>query len=230
MENIDLTILIPALNEENTIGICIEKAKKFIEKNGIKAEILVANNMSTDNTKKVSEELGARVINVEEKGYGATLIEGTKNARGKNIIMGDADDSYNFLEIKEFINELDKGNDLVIGNRLKGNIEKGAMPFSHRYIGTPFLSFLIRKKYKINVKDINCGLRAYNRKKVLELNCTSAGMEYASEMLIKSAKNNLKIKEIPINFYKDKRGRKPHLNTIRDGIRHLIIIMKDAEI
>lgn len=230
MENIDLTILIPALNEENTIGICIKKAKKVIEENNIKAEILVANNMSTDNTKKVSEELGARVINVEEKGYGAALIEGTKNARGKNIIMGDADDSYNFLEIKEFINELDKGNDLVIGNRLKGNIEKGAMPFLHRYIGTPFLSFLIRKKYKINVTDINCGLRAYNKEKVLNLNCTCKGMEYASEMLIKAAKNNLKIKEITINFYKDKRGRKPHLNTIRDGIRHLIIIMKDAEI
>lgn len=226
MEQIKLTILIPALNEEETIGICIEKAKRFITQNNIEAEILIANNNSTDKTEEIAKKLETRVINVTEKGYGAALIEGTKKAKGKYVIMGDADDSYNFLEIKAFLEELEKGYDFVIGNRLKGKIEKGAMPFLHRYIGTPILSLLISKKYKTKIGDINCGLRGYNKEKIEKLNCKCEGMEYASEMIIKSAKSNLKIKEIPINFYKDKRKRKPHLNTIRDGIRHLKVILK----
>lgn len=228
MKQIELSILIPALNEEETIGICIEKAKSFINKNKIEAEILIANNNSTDKTEEIAKNLGARVINVETKGYGAALIEGTKNAKGKYIIMGDADDSYNFLEISDFWQELKNGYDFVIGNRLKGKIEKGAMPFLHRHIGTPILSFLISKKYKTKIGDINCGLRGYNKEKIEKLNCKCTGMEYASEMIIKAVKNNLKIKEIPINFYKDKRKRKPHLNTIRDGIRHLKIILKNG--
>lgn len=226
MEQIKLTILIPALNEEETIGICIEKAKRFITQNNIEAEILIANNNSTDKTEEIAKKLETRVINVMEKGYGAALIEGTKKAKGKYVIMGDADDSYNFLEIKAFLEELEKGYDFVIGNRLKGKIEKGAMPFLHRYIGTPILSLLISKKYKTKIGDINCGLRGYNKEKIEKLNCKCEGMEYASEMIIKSAKSNLKIKEIPINFYKDKRKRKPHLNTIRDGIRHLKVILE----
>ena len=148
MEKIELTILIPALNEEETIGICIEKAKRFIKQNGIEAEILIANNNSIDRTEDIAKELGARVINVNTKGYGAALIEGTHSAKGKYIIMGDADDSYNFLEISEFWEKLKNGYDFVIGNRLKGKIEKGAMPVLHRYIGTPILSFLISKKCK----------------------------------------------------------------------------------
>ena len=227
MKQIELTILIPALNEEETIGICIEKAKSFIKDNNIEAEILIANNNSTDRTEEIAKNLGARVINIETKGYGAALIEGTKNAKGKYIIMGDADDSYNFLEINTFLKELKNGYDFVIGNRLKGKIEKGAMPVLHRYIGTPILSFLISKKYKTKIGDINCGLRGYNKEKVQNLNCNCTGMEYASEMIIKAVKNNLKIKEISINFYKDKRKRNPHLNTIRDGIRHLKIILKN---
>lgn len=226
MEQMKLTILIPALNEEETIGICIEKAKRFITQNNVEAEILIANNNSTDKTEEIAKKLETRVINVTEKGYGAALIEGTKKAKGKYVIMGDADDSYNFLEIKAFLEELEKGYDFVIGNRLKGKIEKGAMPFLHRYIGTPILSLLISKKYKTKIGDINCGLRGYNKEKIEKLNCKCEGMEYASEMIIKSAKSNLKIKEIPINFYKDKRKRKPHLNTIRDGIRHLKVILE----
>lgn len=227
MEKFDYTILIPALNEENTIAICINKAKEFIKNNNLKSEILIADNASTDNTIKIAQKLGARVIEVEKRGYGAALIEGTKQAKGKYIIMGDADDSYNFLEIGDFIKELKKGYDFVIGNRLNGRIEKGAMPFSHRYIGTPFLTYLIKKKYKVNIGDVNCGLRAYNKEKVLSLKCEYTGMEYASEMIIKAAKNNLKITEIPINFYKDKRNRTPHLNTIKDGIRHLKLIFNE---
>lgn len=225
MKETELTILIPALNEEKTIGICIEKAQKFIKENNLNAEILIANNMSTDLTKVISEKLGARTIDVKEKGYGSALIEGTKQANGKYIIMGDADDSYNFLELSDFITKLKDGNDLVMGNRLKGKMEKGAMPFLHRYVGTPILTFLVRKKYKINIGDVNCGLRGYNKEKILALNCTCKGMEYASEMIIKAGINNLKITEVPINFYKDKRDKKPHLNPIRDGIRHLKIIL-----
>lgn len=225
MNKTDLTILIPALNEEQTIGICIKKALTFIKENNINGEVLIANNNSTDNTKSIAESLGARVIDVDFKGYGSAIIEGNKHANGKYIILGDADDSYNFLEINEFINKLKNGNDLVIGNRFKGSIEKKAMPFLHRYIGTPFLSFLVRKIYNIKIGDINCGLRGYSKEKILKLNCKCTGMEYASEMIIKAAKNNLKIAEIPINFYKDKRQKEPHLRTIRDGFRHLRIIL-----
>ena len=170
MNEIELTILIPALNEEETIGICIEKAKEFITKNKIEAEILVANNNSSDNTEEVSKNMEARVINVLEKGYGMALIKGTKEAKGKYIIMGDADDSYDFLELDEFIKMIREGNDIIIGNRFKGKIEKGAMPLLHRYIGTPILSLLISKKYKVKIGDINCGLRAYNKEKILNLN------------------------------------------------------------
>lgn len=226
MEQIKLTILIPALNEEETIGICIEKVKKFINQNNIESEILIANNNSTDKTEEIAKKIGARVINVLTKGYGASLIEGTKEAKGKYIIMGDADDSYNFLEIKSFLEELENGYDFVIGNRLKGKIEDGAMQFSHRYIGTPILSWLVSKKYKTRIGDVNCGLRGYDKEKIQNLNCKCEGMEYASEMIIKAVKSNLKIKEIPIDFYKDKRKRKPHLKTIRDGIRHLKVILE----
>lgn len=227
MKEKELTILIPALNEEETIGICIEKAQKVIKTINIDTEILVVNNNSTDKTEEIAKKMGAKVINVLEKGYGRALIEGTKKASGKYIIMGDADDSYNFLEIEEFINQLRNGYDFVIGNRLKGKIQKDAMPILHRYIGTPILSFLIRKIYKISIGDVNCGLRGYDKEKIVNLNCKCEGMEYASEMIIKAAKVNLKIKEIPINFYKDKRKTKPHLRTIRDGIRHLKIIINN---
>ena len=225
MNEIELTILIPALNEEETIGICIKKAKEFINKNKIKAEILIANNNSTDNTGKIAKDMGARVVNISEKGYGIALIEGTKKAFGKYVIMGDADDSYNFLELNDFIKLLREDNDIIIGNRFKGKIEKEAMPFLHRYIGTPFLSFLIRKKYNVKIGDVNCGLRAYNKEKLIKLKCNCTGMEYASEMIIKAAKENLKIIEIPINFYKDKRNKKTHLRTVKDGIRHLKVIL-----
>jgi len=224
----ELTILIPCLNEEETIGICIEKAKRFLEENKIDGEVLIADNGSTDNSRKIAVQLGARVEKVKKRGYGAALIEGTKNAKGKYTIMGDADDSYNFLELQEFVKELRVGNDLVIGNRYKGKMEKGAMKWSHKYIGTPVISFVARVLYNIPVGDFNCGLRGYNTEKIIDLNCQADGMEYATEMLIKARKANLKIKEISINFYKDKRDRAPHLNTIRDGIRHMKLILKSV--
>ena len=223
----ELTILIPALNEEKTIQICVKKALKFLEDNNINGEVLVIDNNSTDQTAKKAIEAGGRVEKVEEKVYGIALIEGTKLCRSKYVIMGDADDSYNFLELKEFVNRLREGYDIVIGNRFKGKMEKGAMKFLHKYIGTPIISHLAQRRYNIKVSDFNCGLRGYDRQKVMDLKCISTGMEYATEMLIKAQKNNLKIIEIPINFYKDKRERPSHLKTIRDGIRHMKIILKN---
>ena len=223
----ELTILIPALNEEKTIEIVIKKAQKWLNDRNIDGEILIANNGSTDNTKEVALKNGARVIDIEQKGYGSALISGIENSKGKYIIFGDADDSYNFLEIDGMYDKLKDGNDIVIGNRYAGKMEKGSMKFSHKFIGTPILSFLIRKKFKLNLNDINCGLRGIKKDAIIKLNCKSSGMEFASEMLIKAAKAKLKIEEIPINFYKDKRNSKPHLKTLQDGVRHLKIILKE---
>ena len=224
----EFTILIPCLNEEKTIGICIEKAKEFMRKNNLQGEVLVADNGSTDNSAEIAKTLNARVVHVSKKGYGNALIDGTKSALGKYTIMGDADDSYNFLELEDFISKLREGNELVIGNRYKGKMEKGAMKFSHKYIGTPLISKIAQKLYDINIEDFNCGLRGYDTKKIMELNCNCEGMEYATEMIIKARKNNLKLVEIPINFYKDKREKTSYLRTIRDGIRHLKIIKRHS--
>lgn len=226
INHIELTILIPALNEEKTIEIVIKKAKSWLEKNKVSGEILVVNNGSTDNTKQIAENSGARVIDELKRGYGRALITGINEAKGKYIIMGDADDSYNFLEIDSFYEELINGNDLVIGNRFY-HMEKNSMKWLHRYIGTPLLSFLIRKKYHVKLKDINCGLRGFKKEKILNLKLDSLGMELASEMIIKAKINNLKIKEVPINFYKDKREKKSNLNTIRDGLRHMKVILSN---
>ena len=223
----ELTILILALNEEKTIEIVIKKAQKWLNDRNIDGEILIANNGSTDNTKEIALKNGARVIDIEQKGYGSALISGIENSKGKYIIFGDADDSYNFLEIDGMYDKLKDGNDIVIGNRYAGKMEKGSMKFSHKFIGTPILSFLIRKKFKLNLNDINCGLRGIKKDAIIKLNCKSSGMEFASEMLIKAAKAKLKIEEIPINFYKDKRNSKPHLKTLQDGVRHLKIILKE---
>jgi len=227
--NMELTILMPCLNEEKTIAICIKKAQRFIKENNIDGEILIADNESTDNSVKIAQSLGARVINVSVKGYGSALRIGTQEAKGIYVIMGDSDDSYNFLELMPFIEKLREGYDLVMGNRYLGKMQKGAMKFLHKYVGTPVISFIGRKKYGLKVGDFNCGLRGYKNKAIINLKCTANGMEYASEMLIKAAESNLKIAEVPIDFYKDGRDRKPHLNPIRDGIKHLKVLFKQGE-
>ena len=221
----DLTILIPALNEEKTIEIVINKAEEYIKSKKINGEILIANNGSIDKTKELAMKLGARVVDIETKGYGITIIEGIKNANGNYIIIGDADDSYNFLELDDFVQAFNEGYDIVIGNRYGKVMEKGSMKISHKYIGTPILGWLIRKKYKKTIHDINCGLRGGKKEKLINLDCNCDGMEFASEMMIKAIKKNMKIKEVPINFYKDKREGKSHLNAIRDGIKHLKVIL-----
>lgn len=225
----ELTILIPCLNEEETVGICIKKAKEFLKKNNICGEVLVIDNNSIDNTAEIAKNAGARVEIVKKQGYGNALIEGTKKVNSKYTIMGDADDSYNFLELEDFVKKLRLGKDVVIGNRYTGYMEKGSMKVLHKYLGTPIISFIAKKLYKINVNDFNCGLRGYNTEKVKSLNCCAEGMEYATEMLIKAKKNNLSIVEIPINFYKDKRKKASHLRTFRDGIRHLKIILANLK-
>ena len=168
-EEIELTILIPALNEEETIQIVVKKAKRWLEEHNIDGEILVVNNGSIDRTKEIALVNGARVIDINEKGYGVALINGIKESNGKYVIFGDADDSYNFLELDDFWDKLKSGFDIVIGNRYGKKMEKGAMKWTHKYIGTPLFSFLIRKKYNVRIKDINCGLRGVKKEKFLEL-------------------------------------------------------------
>lgn len=228
-EIFELTILMPCLNEEETIGICIEKAKKYIENNKVRAEILISDNGSTDRSVEIAKSMGARVCHEERKGYGSALIRGTKEAKGKYIIMGDCDDSYDFLNLHEMLTELRNGTQLVMGNRFKGGIEKGAMPFSHKYIGNPLLSGIGRILYKTDIGDFHCGLRGYDRQSILNLNLQSSGMEYASEMVVQAVKNNLKIAEVPTTLSKDGRTRPPHLRAIRDGMRHLMYLFKNYE-
>ncbi len=224
----DLTILLPCLNEADTLPICIEKAKRFLQDNNVNGQILVVDNGSADGSGNIAAECGADVIYVNEQGYGAALIAGNTAAKGKYVIMADADDSYDLYDLLPFLNKLDEGYDLVVGNRYKGGIEKGAMPFLHRYIGNPVLSFLGRKIYKSSVKDFNCGLRGYRRDSIASLHLRASGMEYASEMIIKSELAGLRTTEVPTTLKKDGRSGRSHLRSFPDGWRHLKIIVKYA--
>lgn len=223
--NIELTILMPCLNEENTIGECILEAKEFIQNSSINGEILIADNNSDDRSVEIAKDLGASVIIVNKKGYGSALINGINASRGKYIIMGDCDMSYDFLHLEDYVENLRLGASLVIGNRYKGGIEKGAMPFSHKYIGVPILSWIARNKYHIAIGDFHCGLRGFNRKDAIDADLSCEGMEFATEIIYKLSRNGKKIVEIPTILRKDKRLGKPHLRTIRDGVRHLNFIL-----
>lgn len=216
-----MSIVIPALNEEKSIAICVEKALRTMESLGVAGEVVVADNGSTDSTVKCAETAGARVIPVAEKGYGSALMGGFAGARGKYIIMADGDDSYNFEEIGPYLAQLRQGHDFVMGNRFKGEIEKGANPFLHRFVGTPVLTFLMNVFFRTGVGDTNCGMRGLRRDAVERLHLRSPGMEFATEMIIKASVLRMKITEVPCNLYRDKRGREPHLNTWTDGWRHL---------
>lgn len=217
----ELTILMPCLNEAETLAICIRKAKTFLSENNIDGEVLISDNGSTDGSQDIARAEGARVVSTDIKGYGSALINGTKNAYGKYVIMGDADDSYDFLHLMPFVEKLREGYDLVMGDRFAGGIEEGAMPWSHKYIGNPVLSFIGRLFYNSKIRDFHCGLRGYNRESMLKLNLQTTGMEYASEMVVKSELNGLKIAEVPTTLSKDGRSRPPHLRSFRDGWRHL---------
>lgn len=215
-----LSIIIPCLNEEKTIGIVVTKALNSLKKLHINGEVVVADNGSNDRSKEISKILGARVIDVPERGYGNALIYGMKSAKGDYLLMADADDSYNLDEIQEFIKYIPKY-ELIIGSRLKGKIEANSMPFLHRYLGTPVLTFIVNQLFQTKISDCNSGMRCISKEAFEKMQLKSEGMEFASEMIIKAGVLKLKIKEISINFYKDKRDKKPHLRTWRDGWRHL---------
>lgn len=220
-KELELTVLIPCLNEEETIKTVIDKAFKCIKENKLKAEVLIADNGSTDRSIEIAKECGARVVSIEEKGYGSALRGGTMQALGKYCIMGDADDSYDFLSLMPYVEKLREGYDMVMGNRFTGGIAEGAMPALHKYLGTPVLSFLGRLLYKNKIGDYNCGMRGYNTERIKALNLKSTGMEYASEMIIMCCLNNYSIAEIPTTLAKDGRTKNPYLHTWQDGWRHL---------
>lgn len=219
------TILMPCLNEAETITTCIRKARKFISAYKIDGEILIADNGSTDKSVQLAKEGGARVVNIKEKGYGNALMGGIKAANSEYIIMGDADDSYDFSDLTAFITALDSGYDLVMGNRFKGGIMPGAMPNLHRYIGNPILSWLGRLFFKNSFGDFHCGLRGFRRKAILNLDLQTTGMEFASEMVVKASLSRLSITEVPVILYPDGRSRPPHLQTWSDGWRHLRFLL-----
>lgn len=220
-----LSIVIPCLNEAETLATVIGKAISSMNALSISGEIIIADNGSVDGSQDIARNFGAQVVNVPIRGYGAALQEGFKAASGEFIIMGDADDSYAFDDLAPFFEKLESGFDLVIGNRFKGGIEKGAMPFLHRYLGNPVLSWLGRLFYKVPIKDFHCGLRGFNRESILNLNLNSKGMEFASEMVVKASLKNLLIAEVPTRLKKDGRSRAPHLRTWRDGWRHLVFLL-----
>ena len=221
----ELTILMPCLNEAETLETCIQKAKRFLEESGISGEILIADNGSTDGSQAIAEACGVRVISVPVRGYGAALQAGTDAARGKYVIMGDADNSYDFLHLMPFVEKLREGYELVMGNRFAGGIENGAMPFLHRYLGNPVLSFLGRMFFRNKIGDFHCGLRGYNKAVIQSLHLKTPGMEYASEMVVMATICGLKITEVPTTLKPDGRSRRPHLRTFRDGWRHLKFLL-----
>ena len=222
---LDLTILMPCLNEAETLAVCIDKARGFLARSGIVGEVLIADNGSTDGSQLIAEDHGARVVAIPERGYGAALIGGINAARGRFVIMGDADDSYDFENLDAMVERLRGGDELVMGNRFKGGILKGAMPFLHKYLGNPVLSFLGRLLFRIPVGDFHCGLRGFSRESMLKLRLKSTGMEFASEMVVKAALHKLKFSEVPTTLKKDGRSRPPHLKTWRDGWRHLKFLL-----
>lgn len=215
----------PCLDEAETLAVCIDKAKHYLNANDISGEIIVADNGSMDGSQDIAERAGARVVHVESKGYGSALMGGIEAAQGEYILMGDADDSYDFSDLQNFMNALDEGSDLVMGNRFKGGIMPGAMPFLHRYLGNPVLSSLARLFFKSDIGDFHCGLRGFRKDAILSLNLRTTGMEFASEMIVKATMKGLKIKEVPTVLYPDGRTRPPHLRTWSDGWRHLRFLL-----
>lgn len=221
MHSCELSVVMPCLNEAETIGVCVDKAWHALQTAGIDAEVIVADNGSTDGSQQIASERGARVVPVPERGYGAALIGGFTAARGKYLIMADGDDSYNFAHIPRFLEKLHGGADLVMGNRFQGGIEPGAMPPLHRYLGNPALSLLGRVIFRAECGDFHCGMRGLSKDAFERLGLRCTGMEFASEMVVKAKLAGMKIAETPTTLSPDGRSRAPHLRTWRDGWRHL---------
>jgi len=218
---VELSIVMPCLNEVETLATCIQKARLAIDRLGLKAEIVVADNGSTDGSQELARELGARVVDVVRKGYGSALIGGIDATRGELVIMGDADDSYDFSAIGPLVDRLREGHDLVMGNRFAGEIKQGAMVWSHRWVGNPVLTAISRLFFHTPVGDMHCGLRGFRKDAYSKLHLSATGMEFASEMVIKASLQGMKIAEVPVVLSPDGRSRPPHLRTWRDGWRHL---------
>jgi glycosyltransferase involved in cell wall biosynthesis len=221
----ELSVVMPCLNEARTIGICIRKAQESFARIGISGEVVVADNGSTDGSQQIATELGARVVPVDRRGYGAALTGGIAAARGRWVIMGDADDSYDFSAIDPFVERLREGYDLVAGNRFKGGIHPEAMPWLHKWLGNPALSFIGRRLYGTPCGDIYCGLRGFDREKIAALDVRSTGMEFAIEMIVKATMQGLRVTEVPTTLSPDAEGRVPHLNTWRDGWKSLRLLL-----
>jgi glycosyltransferase involved in cell wall biosynthesis len=221
----EVTILMPCLNEAETLERCISKAKRFLSGAGIDGEVLIADNGSHDGSQAIAVAAAARVVDVPSRGYGSALMGGIRAARGRYVIMGDADDSYDFSDLGKFVERLRAGDELVMGNRFKGEVKPGAMPFLHRYLGNPVLTAIGRRFFKSPVGDFHCGLRGFARDAILGLELQSPGMEFASEMVVKATLHELRIAEVPITLYPDGRSRPPHLRTWRDGWRHLRFLL-----
>jgi glycosyltransferase involved in cell wall biosynthesis len=221
----ELSVVMPCLNEARTLGICIRKAQDSFKRLGISGEVIVADNGSTDGSREIAAELGARVVPVAERGYGAALTGGIAAARGRWVIMGDADDSYDFSDLGPFVEQLRNGYDLVAGNRFKGGIHPGAMPWLHRKLGNPVLSFVGRRLYGTPAGDIYCGLRGFDRKKIEALDVRASGMEFAIEMIVKASNKGLRVTEVPTTLSPDAEGRVPHLNTWKDGWKSIRLLL-----
>ncbi len=224
-EHFELTILMPCLNEAETVATCIEKARGFLTRTGIHGEIIVADNGSTDGSQAFANAAGARIVNVATRGYGSAIIGGIRAAKGRYVIMADADDSYDFGQLDSLIDRLRRGDKLVMGNRFAGGIKPGAMPPLHRYLGNPVLSFIGRLLFRSPIGDFHCGLRGFDRQAILGLNLSSPGMEFASEMIVKATLAGLTISDVPTVLSPDGRTRPPHLRSWRDGWRHLRFLL-----
>ena len=223
-ENIAVSVVMPCLNEEDTLGTCIEKAQRTLESLGIQGEVVIADNGSTDDSVAIAEHLGARVVHQSTRGYGAAYLAGCAAAQGQYIVMGDSDDTYDFTDLERFITPLGNGYDFVIGNRFKGEILPGAMPWARRYIGNPILSGMLRILFGTYISDFHCGMRAFTVDAYKRMDLKTTGMEFASEMVIKALQAELKILEIPITYHP--RGGESKLNEIRDGLRHVRFMLK----
>jgi glycosyltransferase involved in cell wall biosynthesis len=222
---IELSIVMPCLNEAETLAVCITKALGYLDQSGISGEVVIADNGSTDGSQAIASSLGARVVDISQKGYGSALIGGIEAAHGEYVIMGDADDSYDFAHLDAFVERLRAGDQLVMGNRFRGGIEPGAMPPLHKYLGNPVLSTIGRFLFRSPIKDFHCGLRGFNRQAIRDLHLQTSGMEFASEMVVKSTLGGLRVSEVPTTLKKDGRSRPPHLRSWTDGWRHLRFLL-----
>lgn len=221
----EVTILMPCLNESESLAFCIREAQAFIREMNIAAEILVADNGSTDGSREIAEKCGVRVTDVAKRGYGSAVTAGIRAAHGKYVILGDCDGSYDFFDAEQMLKQLRGGYALVIGNRFCGGIEKGAMPFLHRYVGIPLLSALGRRRYGVCIGDFHCGLRGFERETAVELGCKCSGMEFATELVGRFAGAGERICEVPVTLRCDRRSGRSHLRTFRDGFRHLALLL-----